>query len=203
MSPVDHQRAELRLQKRQLRRALTEEDQERAAWQLARQLSTLPLFRGARHLGLYVANDGEIDPGYILSMAQNQGKSCYLPRLSKLKWRPMVFAKDHPEAVYELNRFGIPEPKTSHRNTLIALELDLLLLPLVAFDTKGNRLGMGGGYYDRTLSHLNRQKQWRRPRVIGLAHELQKVDQLKNKSWDVTLDGIITDQHFYPASIDA
>lgn len=115
----------------------------------------------------------------------------------------MVFAKSHPEVEYELNRFGIPEPKASPRQTLKALELDLLLLPLVAFDSKGNRLGMGGGYYDRTLAHLNRQKGWRRPRIIGLAHELQRVDGLKNNAWDVPLDGIITDQCLYPVSTDA
>jgi 5-formyltetrahydrofolate cyclo-ligase len=72
-----------------------------------------------------------------------------------------------------------------------------LLLPLVGFDETGNRLGMGGGYYDRTLSYLRQRKHWRRPRLVGIAHECQKVDALAPSPWDVPLDMIVTEERVY------
>jgi 5-formyltetrahydrofolate cyclo-ligase len=71
-----------------------------------------------------------------------------------------------------------------------------MLLPLVAFDKNGNRIGMGGGFYDHTLAYLNIRKVWRKPKLIGLAHELQKVKQLQSNPWDIPLDGVVTEKEF-------
>ena len=75
--------------------------------------------------------------------------------------------------------------------------LDLILLPLVGFDLKGNRLGMGGGYYDRTLSYLRHRRFWIKPRLVGVAHECQKVDSLIARPWDIPLDAVVTETAFY------
>jgi 5-formyltetrahydrofolate cyclo-ligase len=77
--------------------------------------------------------------------------------------------------------------------------LDLVLLPLVGFDDAGGRLGMGGGFYDRSLAYLARRQSWRKPTLLGLAHECQKVERLAQASWDVPLAGTVTDKHWYSA----
>tara|TARA_R110002072_G_scaffold1369_15_gene11440 strand:- start:13418 stop:13729 length:312 start_codon:yes stop_codon:yes gene_type:complete len=86
------------------------------------------------------------------------------------------------------NQYGIPEPQT--KRLLGVSDLDFLLVPLVGFDRSGQRLGMGGGYYDRTLSAL---RCWKALPKIGVAHSAQEVDALLVKPWDVQLDGIVTD----------
>jgi 5-formyltetrahydrofolate cyclo-ligase len=78
--------------------------------------------------------------------------------------------------------------------------LDVILMPLVAFDGQGNRLGMGAGYYDRTLAFLRHRRHWRKPRIIGLAYEFQRMPALPAEPWDVPLDGIITEAGFYKIS---
>jgi len=72
--------------------------------------------------------------------------------------------------------------------------LDIALVPLVAFDDYGRRLGMGGGYYDRTFAYLRHREHWRRPKLIGVAFEFQRVAELPAQPWDVPLDGIITEK---------
>jgi 5-formyltetrahydrofolate cyclo-ligase len=78
-----------------------------------------------------------------------------------------------------------------------ARELDLILLPLVAFDESGQRLGMGGGFFDRSLAFLAWRQHWRKPHLIGLAYDFQKVAALPREPWDVPLDAVVTDQNVY------
>ena len=93
------------------------------------------------------------------------------------------------------NRFGIAEVNLPVSQAIAVSKLDVVLLPLVAFDLKGNRLGMGGGFYDATFSHLRANKN--RPTFIGLAYELQKLESLPSDSWDLPLDGVCTESNFY------
>jgi 5-formyltetrahydrofolate cyclo-ligase len=95
------------------------------------------------------------------------------------------------------NRFGIPEPVVPASEMYRAMEVDLVLLPLVAFDDQGNRLGMGGGFYDTTLAMRAACHRFRRPRVIGLAHECQRIEHIATEPWDIPLDLIATDRHIY------
>jgi 5-formyltetrahydrofolate cyclo-ligase len=91
------------------------------------------------------------------------------------------------------NRFGILEPDTPAGARCAPQALDIVLAPLVAFDDRGRRLGMGGGYYDRTFAYLLNRQHWRRPRLIGIAYDLQRVPALVARKWDVPLDGIATE----------
>ena len=75
--------------------------------------------------------------------------------------------------------------------------MDLLFLPLVAFDTHGNRMGMGGGFYDRSLAFLQQKNGLKKPVLAGLAHEIQKVEQLLTQNWDIPLDFVITEKQLY------
>ncbi|WP_300630691.1 5-formyltetrahydrofolate cyclo-ligase [Pseudomonas sp.] len=197
--PAPLSRPQLRRMLRKARRALTPSEQRQAAQGLYRQLVQHPLFRRAKHISLYLPTDGEIDPRLLLRAAQRRGKATYLPVLSAWPRTKMVFQRVRPGDTLLPNRFGILEPRTNAHRQRKVWALDLVLLPLVGFDNEGGRLGMGGGFYDRSLAYLARRKSWRKPTLLGLAHECQQVDRLAQASWDVPLAGTVTDKQWYVA----
>lgn len=190
-------RPQLRRMLRKARRALTPSQQRQAARGLYKQLAQQPLFRRARHISLYLPTDGEIDPRVLLRAAQRRGKATYLPVLSAWPRTKMVFQRIRPGEKLIPNRFRILEPRHNLARQRKVWALDLILLPLVGFDDVGGRLGMGGGFYDRSLAYLARRKTWRKPTLLGLAHECQKVERLAQASWDVPLQGTVTDKAWY------
>jgi len=197
--PAPLSRPQLRRMLRKARRALTPSEQRQAAHGLYRQLAQHPLFRRAKHISLYLPTDGEIDPRLLLRAAQRRGKATYLPVLSAWPRTKMVFQRVRPGDKLLPNRFRILEPRVNARRQRKVWALDLVLLPLVGFDDGGGRLGMGGGFYDRSLAYLARRQSWRKPTLLGLAHECQKVERLAQASWDVPLAGTVTEKQWYVA----
>ena len=183
----------IRTQKRALRNRLTCLEQTEHAIRLANQVARLQPFRTSRRIACYLANDGEIDPIYVVHAAWKMRKRVYLPVLSPFQ-RKLYFAPYHDGMDMHINRFGIPEPACSPVNWLRPWQLDLMLLPLVAFDGNGNRLGMGGGFYDRSLAYRQSRTRSLKPKLIGLAHELQHEQQLAANSWDIPLNIIATEE---------
>lgn len=190
-------RPALRRLLRQERRNLPPLQQRLAAQRLHRQLAQHPLFRRARHIALYLPNDGEIDPRPLLRAAQKMGKATYLPVLNAWPRTRMVFQRVRAGEPLQPNRFGIAEPPFCPARQRPVWTLDLLLMPLVGFDEHGGRLGMGGGFYDRSLAYRSRRKKSHKPTLLGLAHECQKVDRLPLASWDVKLQAAVTDRKWY------
>lgn len=190
-------RPQLRRVLRQRRRALSRSQQRSAARNLYRQLAQSPQFRRARHIALYLPNDGEIDPRRLLAAAQKRGKRTYLPVLSAWPRTKMVFQRVTRHEKLAGNRFRILEPSPRRKRQRKLWALDLVLLPLVGFDDRGGRLGMGGGFYDRSLAYLRMRKNWHKPTLLGLAHECQRVDELAMASWDVPLQATVTDRRWY------
>ncbi|AFN79681.1 5-formyltetrahydrofolate cyclo-ligase [Stutzerimonas nitrititolerans] len=190
-------RPALRRQLRQMRRGLSASQQRLAAQKLRRQLAHHPLFRRARHIAFYLPNDGEIDPRPLLRAAQKMGKATYLPLLKSWPRTRMVFQRIEPGERLRPNRFGIDEPRVSPARQRPVWALDLILMPLVGFDEHGGRLGMGGGFYDRSLAYRSMRKKSHKPTLLGLAHECQKVDRLTLASWDVTLHATVTEENWY------
>ena len=197
--PAPLSRPQLRRMLRKARRALSPSAQRKAAQGLYRQLAQQPLFRRAKHIALYLPTDGEIDPRLLLRAAQRRGKATYLPVLSAWPRTKMVFQRVRPGEKLQPNRFRILEPRVNIGQQRKIWALDLVLLPLVGFDDVGGRLGMGGGFYDRSLAYLARRKSWRKPTLLGLAHECQKLERLTQASWDVPLAGTVTDKQWYIA----
>jgi 5-formyltetrahydrofolate cyclo-ligase len=187
----------LRRKLRARRNALGAPQQRRAAQQLATRLATQPLLRVSRRIAVYLPNDGEIDPVPLMMRIWKMNKTCYLPVLSRLTHDRLWFAPFMPDTPLTRNRFGILEPLTPARTRVSAQALDLILLPLVAFDTHGHRLGMGGGFYDKSLAFLRSRSVWRKPHLIGLAHDFQRVDKLVANTWDVPLQAVATDLKIY------
>ena len=199
--PAPLTRPQLRRLLRNARRELSPCAQRLAARGLYRQLAQHPLFRRAKHIALYLPTDGEIDPRVLLREAQRRGKAVYLPVLSAWPKTKMVFQRIAPDETLIPNRFRILEPRIHRARQRKVWALDLVLLPLVGFDATGGRLGMGGGFYDRSLAYLTRRQYWRKPTLLGLAHECQKVDSLTQASWDVPLQGTVSDKQWYVAHL--
>jgi 5-formyltetrahydrofolate cyclo-ligase len=190
-------RAQLRRTLRLARRSLSPSQQRAAARGLYRQLAQHPVFRRARHVSLYLPMDGEIDPRLLLRAAQRRGKATYLPVLNAWPRTRMVFQRVKPHEKFRPNRFRIPEPRFNSARQRKIWALDLVLMPLVGFDDEGGRLGMGGGFYDRSLAYRARRATWKKPLLLGLAHECQKVEKLAQASWDVPLAGTVSDKRWY------
>lgn len=192
----DQDRRALRRSLRQQRRALTPKQQQAAASRLTQRLRKLPEIQRARHLALYLPNDGEIDPTPLLAWLKRRNAHAYLPVLKPLAENSLWFVHYHPGTPMVANRFGILEPCTRHAANTARRRpvwaLDVILLPLVGFDEYGERLGMGGGFYDRTLAAT--QRGGPRPRLIGVAHDCQGVERLPTAPWDVPLDAIVSDR---------
>ena len=190
--------AYIRQLKRTQRQTLTNSLQLEHSQLLRQNISQLRNYRNSQRIACYIANDGEIDPAPLIEHAFFLKKEVFLPILSPLK-NSLYFAPYKPGQHLKLNRFSIPEPVCRPSEWITAAQLDLLLLPLVAFDNSGNRIGMGGGFYDRTLSYMQHRSHRKKPVLAGLAHEIQKVGQLQAQSWDIPLDYIVTEKQVYKA----
>ena len=153
-------------------------------------------YRGDR-VALYLANDGELDPLPIQQQLLDMGKQIFLPVLRSNTKRSLWFAAYRHNEKLVLNQYGIPEPNLKKHQPLLPWHLDILLMPLVSFDEHGNRVGMGGGYYDRTLAYLKLRSSWKKPILVGLAHECQKSLNMQKQPWDVPLNFVITEKQLY------
>ncbi|GMQ91163.1 MAG: 5-formyltetrahydrofolate cyclo-ligase [Gammaproteobacteria bacterium] len=185
---------QLRQELRQYRLSLSTTQQAQAAIRLAHNLKHLRQFRSSQRIACYLASDGEIETATIIDDIWAMGKQCYLPVLNQSRIHPLRFAHFNEDSALVTNRFDIPEPVIHPRNLVHAVNLDLILLPLVGFDTRGNRLGMGGGFYDRCLQFMNRRQFWQNPTLVGLAYHQQLSDKIRPDAWDVKLHAIVTDQ---------
>lgn len=187
-------RSALRRQLRAARRALSAQQQRHASKQLFRRLAQHPLFLRSRHIAFYLTNDGEIDPARLIQHAARLGKACYVPVLSRWPQHQMRFQRLTKSQRWKKNRYGIREPVCQKHHQVPAWRLSLVLMPLVGFDLQGNRLGMGGGFYDRTFAYRKQRQTWLGPTLLGVAHHCQQVPALPVASWDIPLDAIITDK---------
>jgi 5-formyltetrahydrofolate cyclo-ligase len=185
---------------RSLRRALSAEERRLAALAVARRLTVWPAFADAPRIAGYWACDGELDPMPALEQVWAANRQVYLPVLAEGSL--LYFAPYRPGAPLRRNRFKIPEPEVATTEWLRPSQLDLVLAPLVAFDSTGTRLGMGGGFYDRSFAFLREKKpdQYQRPCLLGLAYEFQKVATLVRQSWDIPLDAVMTEAALYDFS---
>lgn len=147
------------------------------------------LFKQANLIACYLASDDEVNCRKLIERAWHIKKRVFLPvvqKHSKLK-----FVEFLNGSKTRTNKYGLDEPIGDHE--IDPRALDLVFTPLVAFDLQGNRIGMGGGYYDRTFSFLNEQYLESRPRLVGLAFDCQRVEQIGASTWDIPLFRVFTE----------
>ncbi|MEP5765752.1 MAG: 5-formyltetrahydrofolate cyclo-ligase [Halieaceae bacterium] len=182
-------KAALRQQARARRHSLTRWQQRQHALQLRDRVRRMPGFRQCRHIALYWARDGEIDPQPLLQLCWRSGKTVYLPCIGSQ--RQLEFRRYARGDRLHKNRFGIPEPGPGAPRREVA-GLHLIVMPLVAFSWAGTRLGMGGGFYDRALRQVS--GRGRGPYLLGAAHSCQQLEDMRGDHWDVAVHGIVTER---------
>lgn len=188
MNPTLMLRQDIRKHVRNLRREISDEQQQLAAVQAADHALNFAPIQQAQHIALFLSVDGEINTRPLIAKLWQRKQQVYLPVLHPFSTGQLLFLRYDEKTELKINRLRVPEPPLDIRNLLPLSELDVLIVPLVAFDAGGQRLGMGGGFYDRTLQ--NWQQHGFMP--IGLAHDCQQVDTLPVEQWDIPLPALIT-----------
>lgn len=168
-----------------------DERRQAASAALAR-LVKLRWFRRARRIALYSPAGGELDPALSPGSSALNGKQVYLPVVAARYKSRLRFSRWTNDTQWQRNRHNIQEPRVRLPALLRPQEMDLVIVPLVGFDEHCNRLGAGGGYYDRSFAFRHHRATWRRPRLVGLAFECQHVENIQTQPWDVSLDAVVT-----------
>ena len=188
--------ASIRKQLRNQRRSLGTAQQIILSEKITSILTRQNFFLRAKRVGIYLANDGEIDPSKIIHICLKSSKKCFLPVIHPLKINRLHFASYNDHSQLIVNRFEIMEPRLTYSKIAPTWSLDVIFMPLVGFDRRGNRLGMGGGFYDRTLALFT--QQGRRVTALGLAYDSQLVPHpLPVEPTDIGLNAVITPTTVY------
>lgn len=194
MNNAMSQKQHLRTRIKHQRNTLTKPFRERSALAILGHISSANLIENANNIAFYLPLKGEISCWPLIEYALSLNKNCFVPKVFPNKKRGMWFLPYHDKESVKQGAFGILEPIASLGQAIRPSELDLIFLPLVAYDPQGNRLGMGGGYYDTVAQNFKRNME--RPELIGLAYNFQQVSQLPVQKWDRKLDAIATPNHF-------
>ena len=168
-----------------------------AAIQTASQLVMLPAFLKAKRVAYYMAAHGECDPIMIAHTAHLLGKALFLPVMQPGVQDSIAFYAYEWGSVLTQNHYGIKEPVIEGKTPVDPHSIDCYLVPLVGFDVHGHRLGRGAGYYDRYLSFTKTLPKNRRPVMIGLGYEFQKISEIIPDAWDVPMDYVVTETTIY------
>lgn len=178
----------IRAHVRHLRRSLTLHQQHQAANVVAERVQNFRPVRQAQHIALFLSTDGELDTRPLIKRLWQLKKNIYLPVLHPFSHGQLLFIRYDADTPLQNNRLHIAEPALNITHLVPLSQLEVVIMPVVAFDTHGQRLGMGGGYYDRTLQN------WQRHRFLltALAHDCQQMDKLPVAAWDVPLSAIFT-----------
>jgi 5-formyltetrahydrofolate cyclo-ligase len=189
----------LRRQFRAQRRRLTPRDRIEATARFAAVAVRNRLLRPRLRIALYMPHGGEADPAALLVAARALRCQIHFPIITNYRDSRMSFVRFECGDVLTCNRYGILEPSRRRTRQIPVRQLDLVLLPLVAVDEYGWRLGSGAGFYDRRFRHLRSGRLWRRPKLVGLAYDFQRIARLAPQPWDVPLDAVLTERDLYPA----
>ena len=174
------------------RRELSEVEVQLSSAVIQEELLRHPALQQPRIIASYMSFAGEIDTVSINHMLRDMGHSMALPVVHPQEKGLMEFYHYVSDSELIRNSFKILEPDSRTARQVMPEEIEVMLVPLVGFNNKGDRLGMGGGYYDRMLKRISPQCL-----KLGLAHDFQLVEDLESQEWDMPLDEVITPSHFY------
>ncbi len=195
----DAQRPNLRQLLRTRRDSLSEAVVARNSQLIAAQLQ--PLLQDAGRIAGYLAFGKEVNVEQLLADCRARHSTTFVPLIQSD--HTLLFSPLDDSTVIVQNRYGIREPVYESRDCIAPMALDVVLVPLLGFDPHCHRMGMGGGYYDRSFTHRRHPaptaspEQSTTPLLIGVAHQLQCVDNISTQWWDVPLDMVVTESRIY------
>ena len=179
---------QLRRQLRQQRRLTTPQQQRAAGRAILQHIQRHRLLAGKQKVGIYLSAFGEVDTAVLIDWCFRQHKQVYLPQVrhmdQKLVWL-RICRTQWQQRRFHWHRLGMQQPQ--HQRGVLAHTMDILLMPLLGFDNSGSRLGMGGGFYDRTLASCPSK-----PFRLGIAYDFQRIPQFPRQPWDQSLDAVAT-----------
>ncbi len=179
----------LRMQGLKARRSMSSTERGAASHTICQHLVHSRLFRASASIGCYLPAEDEVDTLPIIERAWRLNKRIFAPVLRRRG--KMSFSELRPETTLWKNEYGIWEP--CRNDGLTPRRLDLVIAPTVAFDGTNNRIGMGGGYFDRCFAYLRYRKFWLKPKLIGVAFECQQVEKIAPNTWDIPLYRVFTE----------
>ena len=181
------------------RSQLSEKELSLTSKAIAERIRSFKFSKELTKIGIYYAVNNEVDVHPLCEILWQENKRVYLPIVEKKK---LLFGEYRNTSNLKNNRFKIPEPIVGLESQISAFELDLIFMPLVAFDPMGNRIGMGGGFYDRTLDNKQLDNDLKKEILVGVAYEFQKQNKIQPNPWDIPLDMIFTESKIYHSDID-
>ena len=156
--------------------------------EIKRRLFQDSLFKGSRTIMLYVSKDYEVDTRGMIEEAFKTGKKIVVPLTDPIKKRLIPAEIIDREAPFEKGPYGIDEPEKAHTKAVNLMDIDMIIVPGIAFDRDGNRIGHGGGYFDRFLKDLPKDIP-----TVGLAFKFQLLQRIKTLLWDIPVSRVITE----------
>ena len=171
------------------RRSLSAEQRENASSKICARIIHSHEFMSCKTIACYLPADDEVDPTAIIERAWRATKRVFAPVID-IRGN-MIFRELTPNTELNRNYFGLWEPVSG--KPISAKAIDLVIAPLAAFDDQCHRIGMGGGYFDRSFSFLGHRRRWLRPKLIGLAFDCQKATRISPNPWDVRLYQVVTE----------
>jgi 5-formyltetrahydrofolate cyclo-ligase len=187
---IERKQDALRKKCRQARARLSEAERDKASEKICDAVTRSGFFRSSRKIACYLPGDEEVDTWSIIARAFTMGKQVFAPVLRKNG--RMEFRSFDEDSSLTYNRFGLLEPQSGENAD--PRTLDVVITPLVAFDTSRNRIGMGSGYFDRSFSFLKSRQAWLHPKLIGVAFECQRVNEVVPNAWDIGLFRVFTEK---------
>ena len=172
------------------RRQMSSEERDTASGKIADTVMHSSWFQRSRTVACYLPMSAEVDTKRIIARAWRMKKRIFAPVTEKNG--AMTFRHMSAETALYRNDYGIYEP--GDEKIIDPRELDIVITPLVAFDAQNQRIGMGGGYFDRTFSFLRYRNAYLRPKLIGVAFACQKVEKIPANPWDIPLFRVITEK---------
>ncbi len=171
------------------RRQLAQETRARLSDSIQRRFLNSSFFFRAANIACYIATPEEVDTSLVFDLAWRTGKRIFAPVTGDKG--TMRFVEARPETKLVRNRYGLWEPESGEE--ISARKLRTVITPTVAFDRQKQRIGMGGGFYDRAFRNLNNQRNWRPTKLIGFAFDCQKVEEIPANPWDIPLYRVFTE----------
>lgn len=188
-SEPDKTQSEIRKEVRAMRSALEPAYRDAASAKIAEKIFRAHWFSRAENIASYLSVGAEVDSWPVITRAWQMGKRIFAPVVQENMF--MQFREITMESDLTGTSFGLYEP---HSGALISpRKLDIVITPLVAFDKKMNRVGMGGGCFDRTFAFLRNRRSYRHPKLIGVAFACQEVEKIDANAWDIPLFQVLTD----------
>lgn len=162
-----------------------------ASLKVTENLIKSQMFLNSSLISCYLSTDGELDTKFIIEEIWSSKKHCYLPVVHPSQYGQMCFIEYLPQSELVTNRFGIKEPLFEEDKIIDARDLDLVIVPVFAFDKECRRVGSGGGYYDRAFEFLKKESQ--KPILCGIAYDFQQVPEIISENFDISLNAVVTE----------